>query len=46
MKGERNSSHVVILLFDDESYMSCKTYIEGLDSWKALEENYIVDPLP
>jgi len=50
MEGEGNFSQVALPLFDGESYdlwsVRMQSYLEGVDLWDAVEENYVVQPLP
>ena len=50
MEGEGNFSQVALPLFDGKGYdlwsVRMQSYLEGLDVWDAVEENYIVQPLP
>ena len=50
MKGEGNYSQVALPLFDGKGYdlwsVRMQSYLEGLDLWDDVEENYVVQPLP
>ena len=50
MEGEGNFSQVALPLFDGEGYdlwsVRMQSYLEGLDLWDAVEENYVVQSLP
>ena len=50
METETSFSHISSPIFDGENYqlyeVKIKTYLEALDLWKAVEEDYEVDPLP
>ena len=49
MEGEGNFSQVALPLFDGEGYdlwsVRMQSYLEGLDLWDAVEENYVVQSL-
>ncbi|XP_022877128.1 uncharacterized protein LOC111395387 [Olea europaea var. sylvestris] len=50
MEGEASFSHIAPPIFDGENYqlwaVRMETYLEALDLWEAVEEDYEVPPLP
>ena len=50
MGGESSFSTVAPPVFDGDNYqmwaVRMETYLEAVDLWKAIEENYEVPPLP
>ena len=50
MKAEANFSHITPLVFYEENYLllavKMKTYLEALDLWEVVEEDFDVTPLP
>ena len=50
MREEFSFSAVVPPVFDGDNYqmwaVRMETYLEALDLWEAIEENYEVPPLP
>jgi len=50
MEVKASFSHVTPHIFDGENYrlldVKIKTYLESLDLWEALKEDYDVPPLP
>jgi len=50
MKAETSFSQISSPIFDGENYQLCavkmETYLEALDLWEAVEEDYEVHPLP
>ena len=50
MEIEVSISQLAPLVFNGENYqlwaVRMKTYLEALDLWEAVEENYDVPPLP
>jgi len=50
METETNFSHVAPPIFDGENYdlwaVRMESYLEALDLWEAVEEDYEVPPLP
>lgn len=49
MKVEASFSHITSHIFDRENYqlwiVKMKIYLEALDLWEAIEEDYNVPPL-
>ena len=50
MEGEANFSHITLPIFDGENYdlweVKMQSYMESLDLWDAVEEDYEIYPLP
>ena len=50
MEGESSFLAIAPPVFDGDSYqmwaVRMKTYLEALDLWEAIEEDYEVPPLP
>ncbi|XP_014506578.1 uncharacterized protein LOC106766358 [Vigna radiata var. radiata] len=50
MEGESTSFPVTLPIFNGEDYemwaVKMQSYLEGLDLWEAVEEDYTVQPLP
>ncbi|XP_057444967.1 uncharacterized protein LOC130737228 [Lotus japonicus] len=50
MDVESSFSHVALPIFDGENYdlwaVRMESYLEALDLWEAVEEDYEIDPLP
>ena len=50
MEGESSFSVIAPSVFDGDSYqmwaVRMETYLEALDLWEAIEEDYEVPPLP
>lgn len=50
METKTNISHVALPIFDGENYdmweVRMESYLEALDVWEAIEEDYNVPPLP
>ena len=50
MEGEASFSHITLPIFDGENYdlweVKMQSYMESLDLWDAVEEDYEIYPLP
>ena len=50
MEAESSFSHISSLIFDGENYqlwaVKMETYLDALDLWEAIEDDYEVHPLP
>lgn len=50
MEGESSLAHLAPPVFDGDNYqfwaVRMETYLEALDLWEAVEEDYEVQPLP
>ena len=50
MEAEASFSHISSPIFEGENYqlwaVRMETYLEALDLWEAIEEDYDVPPLP
>jgi len=50
MEAETSFSHISSPIFDGENYqlwaVKMETYLEAMDLWEAIEEDYEVYPLP
>ena len=50
MEGESSFLNVALPVFDGDNYqmwaVRMETYLEALDLWEAIEEDYEVPPLP
>ena len=50
MDNETSFSHISSPIFNGENYqhwtVRMETYLEALDLWKAVEEDYEISPLP
>ena len=50
MEGEANFSEIALIAFDGTNYQMCaiimETYLEALDLWEVVEEDYEVPTLP
>lgn len=50
METKTNISHVALPIFDGENYdmwtVRMESYLEALDVWEAIEEDYDVPSLP
>ena len=50
MEGEASFSHITLPIFDGENYdlweVKMQSYMESLDLWDVVEEDYEIYPLP